>query len=187
MVLWTQRARGLLHWCEMELHWCKKGFGWCTRLLGDLCSLSPKESKGPFTPSPNRFWRFPLTLQSLPFWKKQGFFPQKAMVFLFAEALKSLEKKGKTHKKARKIGNRKKQGLEGQGPFWAISQVCSQKSLDRAYVGPVFDVNLFLGFEPGGFLGGAKKFTVCRARERHINFEHINFLKVGTTLGQPAG
>ena len=25
-----------------------------------------------------------------------------------------------------------------------------------------------------------------RARERHINFEHINFLKVGTTLGQPA-
>ena len=27
----------------------------------------------------------------------------------------------------------------------------------------------------------------CRARKRHINFEHINFLKVGTTLGQPAG
>ena len=26
-----------------------------------------------------------------------------------------------------------------------------------------------------------------RARERHINFEHINFLKVGATLGQPAG
>ena len=26
-----------------------------------------------------------------------------------------------------------------------------------------------------------------RARKRHINFEHINFLKVGTTLGQPAG
>ena len=24
------------------------------------------------------------------------------------------------------------------------------------------------------------------ARKRHINFEHINFLKVGTTLGQPA-
>ena len=24
-------------------------------------------------------------------------------------------------------------------------------------------------------------------RKRHINFEHINFLKVGTTLGQPAG
>ena len=26
-----------------------------------------------------------------------------------------------------------------------------------------------------------------RARKRHINFEHINFLKVGTTLEQPAG
>ena len=26
-----------------------------------------------------------------------------------------------------------------------------------------------------------------RARKMHINFEHINFLKVGTTLGQPAG
>ena len=26
-----------------------------------------------------------------------------------------------------------------------------------------------------------------RARKRHINFEHINFLKVGATLGQPAG
>ena len=64
-----------------------------------------------------------LTLQSLLFWKKQGFFPKKARVFLFAEPLKSLEKRGKTHKKARKIGkrkkqgNRKKQGLEGQGRF----------------------------------------------------------------------
>ena len=63
-----------------------------------------------------------LTLQSLLFfWQKQGFFPQKARVFLFAEPLKSLEKRGKTHKKARKIGKRKKarkskkQGLEGQG------------------------------------------------------------------------
>ena len=26
-----------------------------------------------------------------------------------------------------------------------------------------------------------------RARKRHINFEHINFLNPGTTLGQPAG
>ena len=26
-----------------------------------------------------------------------------------------------------------------------------------------------------------------RARERHINFEHVIFLKDGTTLGQPAG
>ena len=29
--------------------------------------------------------------------------------------------------------------------------------------------------------------TLVRARKRHINFEHINFLKVETTLGQPAG
>ena len=26
-----------------------------------------------------------------------------------------------------------------------------------------------------------------RARERHINFEHINLYNPGTTLGQPAG
>ena len=32
----------------------------------------------------------PLTLQSLLFWKKQGFFPKKARDFLFAEPLKSL-------------------------------------------------------------------------------------------------
>ena len=57
----------------------------------------------------------------LAFLEKARVFPQKARVFLFAEPLKSLEKRGKTHKKARKIGkrkkqgNRKKQGLEGQG------------------------------------------------------------------------
>ena len=65
-----------------------------------------------------------LTLQSLLFWRKKskGFSPKKARVFLFAEPLKSLEKKGKRTKKARKIGKRKKnkeiekkQGLEGQG------------------------------------------------------------------------
>ena len=64
---------------------------------------------------------FSLTLQTLLFWKKQGSFPKKARVFLFAEPLKSLEKEGKTQEKASKIGkrkkqgNRKKQGLEGQG------------------------------------------------------------------------
>ena len=36
--------------------------------------------------------------------------PEKARAFLFAEPLKSLEKKGKRPKKARKIGKRKKQG-----------------------------------------------------------------------------
>ena len=62
-----------------------------------------------------------LTLQTLLFWKKQGFSPKKARVFLFAEPLKSLEKEGKTQEKAREIGkrkkqgNRKKQGLEDQG------------------------------------------------------------------------
>ena len=49
------------------------------------------------------------------FWTKARETPQKARVFLFAEPLKSLEKKGKTHKKAREIGKRKKQGLEGRG------------------------------------------------------------------------
>ena len=58
---------------------------------------------------------------TLAFLEKARAFPHKARVFLFAEPLKSMEKKGKTHKKAREIGkqkeqgNRKKQGLEGQG------------------------------------------------------------------------
>ena len=38
--------------------------------------------------------------------------PEKASGFLFAEPLKSLEKEGKTHKKARKIGKRKKQEIK---------------------------------------------------------------------------
>ena len=56
----------------------------------------------------------------LAFLEKQGFSPKKQGFFLFAEPLKSLEKRGKAHKKARKIGkqkkqgNRKKQGLEGR-------------------------------------------------------------------------
>ena len=56
-VFWTSRARGLLRWCEVGLHRCKRGFGWCKRLLDDLCSLGPKESKRPCAPSPNHFWR----------------------------------------------------------------------------------------------------------------------------------
>ena len=67
------------------------------------------------------FLIFALTLQPLLFWKKQGFSLKKARVFLFAEPLKSLEKKGKMppkskeNRKQKKQGNRKKQGLEGQG------------------------------------------------------------------------
>ena len=62
----------------------------------------------------------------LAFLEKARVFPKKARVFHFAEPLKSLEKRGKTHKKARKIGkrkkqgNQKKQGLEGQGKFMPI-------------------------------------------------------------------
>ena len=44
----------------MGMHRCKRGFGWCKRLLGGLCSLGPKESKRPFAPSPNHFWRLSL-------------------------------------------------------------------------------------------------------------------------------
>ena len=61
-----------------------------------------------------------LTLQPLLFRKKSKGNPEKnARVSLFAEPLKSLEKKGKTQKKTREIGkqkkqgNRKQQGLEG--------------------------------------------------------------------------
>ena len=35
------------------------------------------------------------------FWKKQGFFPKKSRVFLFAEPLKSLEKRGKNTQKSK--------------------------------------------------------------------------------------
>ena len=57
----------------------------------------------------------------LAFLEKARVFPPKKKVFVFAEPLTSLEKRGKTHKKAREIGkrkkqgNRRKQGLEGQG------------------------------------------------------------------------
>ena len=61
-VFWTPRTRALLHWCEMGLHRCKRGFGWCKRLLGDLCSLGPKESKRKFCTLPQ-----PL-LETFPFW-----------------------------------------------------------------------------------------------------------------------
>ena len=82
-----------------------------------------------------------LTLQPLLFWKKQGFFPKKARVSLFAEPLKSLEKEGKTQEKARKIkenekkkqGNRKKQGLEGQGGGFFSLEHCT--SLCERFVG----------------------------------------------------
>ena len=43
------------------------------------------------------------------------------------------------------------------------------------------------GTFPGISTACGRKPTFSRARRRHINFEHINFLKVGTTLGQPAG
>ena len=38
-----------------------------------------------------------------------------------------------------------------------------------------------------GRLPSSKSPGSTRAGKRHINFEHMNFLKVGTTLGQPAG
>ena len=56
----------------MGLHRCKRGFGWCKRLLGDLCSLGPKESKGPFAPSPNHFRRLSLFGQFLRSTASQG-------------------------------------------------------------------------------------------------------------------
>ena len=72
-VVWTPRARGLLHRCEMGLHRCKRGFGWRKRLLGDLRSLGPKESKRPFAPSPNHFWRDSLCGQFPRFTASQSY------------------------------------------------------------------------------------------------------------------
>ena len=97
----------------------KKGPNWATKGSGfGVCSFVPKTGTRVHSDVP------PLTLQSLLFFgKSKGFCPKKARVFLFEEPLKSLEKRGKTHKKARKIGkrkkqgNRKKQGLEGQGLY----------------------------------------------------------------------
>ena len=67
-----------------------------------------------------------LTLQTLLFWKKQGFFPKKARVFLFAEPLKSLEKEGKTQEKARKIGKTQEKARIGGSGCRGISSGKSQ-------------------------------------------------------------
>ena len=57
-----------------------------------------------------------LTLQPLFFWKNAKGTPQKKQGFFFAEPLKSLEKKGKTHKTARESGKKtRKTKEEGQG------------------------------------------------------------------------
>ena len=81
--------------------------------------------------------------------KSKGFASPKKQGFFFAEPLKSLEKRGKTHKKARKIrkqkkqGKPKKQGLEGQGEgekaadvwkkdVWDF-QLCSQTFLELRF------------------------------------------------------
>ena len=69
---------------------------------------------------------------TLAFLKKARETPKKARVILLSEPLKSLEKKGKTHKKAREIGkrkkqgNRKKQGLEGQGMGSLVKGFCGK-------------------------------------------------------------
>ena len=110
----------------------------------------------------------------LAFLEKARVFPQKARVFLFAEPLKSLEKRGKTHKKARKIrkrkkqGNRKKQGLEGEGGL--VAQ-CSATPATVAATPPCSATHLFrqpnFGATPPGtgegggatpkFLGGVAR------------------------------
>ena len=65
---WRQSPLAL---CKRELHRCKTGFRWCKRLLGDLCSLTPKthllhpllttlgnfEVRGPVAGTPgSEFW-----------------------------------------------------------------------------------------------------------------------------------
>ena len=60
-----------------------------------------------------------------------------------------------------------------------------------SYLGNLCTLNMeSLGFLLLGSVKGGLSIAfslVFRARERHIKFEHINFLNVGTTLGQPAG
>ena len=81
-VFWTQRAKRLLHRCNPILHRCKRGFGWRKRLLGDFCSLGPKDLlhplltnfgdflfsgnfPGPWLPNCSRFWRWMLLVSRL--------------------------------------------------------------------------------------------------------------------------
>ena len=56
-----------------------------------------------------------LTLQPLLFWKKARETSKKARVFLFAEPLKSLEKKGKTHQKSKENRKTKKERKTKKG------------------------------------------------------------------------
>ena len=63
-----------------------------------------------------------LTLQSLPFLaKKKRGTPEKARKILSTKPLKFLEKRAKTHKKARKIAKRKKQGKKIKD--WRVREV----------------------------------------------------------------
>ena len=54
----------------------------------------------------------PMTLQTLPFWKKQGFFPQKSKGFSLRGTLKSLEKEGKRKKTQGKPEKEKSKEIE---------------------------------------------------------------------------
>ena len=68
-----------------------------------------------------------LTLQALLFWKKQGFSPKKARVFLFAEPLKSLEKEGKTHKKSKENRKMKKARKSKKSKDWRVRVITKKE------------------------------------------------------------
>ena len=122
--------------------------------------LRPKCANFPEGPDPDP----PI----LAFLEKARAFPQKSKGFwVSAEPLKSLEKRGKTHKKARKIGkrkkqgNRKKQGLEGQGRDISMpreAKIAARQLFSKCCKGGVWSRGCvaFDGFDGfGGFLPAA--------------------------------
>ena len=120
--------------------------------------------------------------------KKQGKPRKMQGFFLFAEPLKSLEKKGKTHKKAREIGKRKKQGnwkkqgLEGQGSFMRVMILKRMVPLCRRF--SATDSNFWDSLQMGEVIGWGGHQNPLR-REIFLAFLCAFFLPFPRSLGVP--
>ena len=79
------------------------------------------KTKGSSSEEQKYTMRFTLTLQSLLFfWQKSEDPPKKARISLPAEPLKSLEKRAKTHEKARKTAKTKKKRGKQKNEDWKV-------------------------------------------------------------------
>ena len=97
---------------------------WSCSLIGRSQPCS--QGKAPNRKPSNSIWQpyvwclqniLSLTLQPLLFWRKSKETHQKARVLLFAEPLKSFEKKGKTQRKNKENRKTKKQARIGGSGF----------------------------------------------------------------------